>query len=388
MTKSWNGTLLADTLGVILPDAEQTLVLQACLCEERRASESWRSWIASKPNLNAGLADSWPGLKRLLPLLHYNLAENGIALEESASAVLRAAAIWEERRAARVHEILGDVLAAVNSAGVSPIAWKGVALAETVYPQPWLRHCHDIDLLVSLHEVARADAALRDCGFSAAPSRLARRAHLSLVHDGGLPVCVHVDLPGAARLALPRSDMVAGAAEMTLAGRSAKVFRPTDTLLCLCAHLIAGRAHDCVCWVADATFLLRRSTPGEEEWARLAETAKASGLALPLHLMLSYLRDAIDVAVPNTAIARIGQRGASSKRRERDTLLLYARKGRRLGALLRRSGWRSRLEIVRWLVAPSPEFIKSWCMERGYRWSPLWYVARPMRRLVRRALGP
>jgi hypothetical protein len=53
--------------------------------------------------------------------------------------------------------------------------------------------------------------------------------------------------------------------------------------------------------------------------------------------------------------------------------------------MIRRSGWRSRLEIARWLLAPSPAFLRAWCVQNGLRWSPAWYVGRPVRGLALRA---
>ena len=41
-------------------------------------------------------------------------------------------------------------LAALQAAGNEALLLKGVALAETVYPQFRLRHCHDLDLLVEV----------------------------------------------------------------------------------------------------------------------------------------------------------------------------------------------------------------------------------------------
>lgn len=380
-----NEPLLADTLEVLLPCPEQTLFLRACLAVD--AGESWRLWIATTPNLRAALAEGRPEFKRLLPLLHYSRDRNGFPLDEATQSVLRLANVWEERRAARIRAILVEVLGALAEASVTPILLKGVALAETAYPSPSCRHCHDIDLWVSPSDLEPTGGALKRLGFRRARREGKSPAALRFVHADGLPISLHVELHSLAYCRPPDAEMRARARLATIAGVPTTILSPMDTLLQLCGQWAAGAARDRTSWVADAIFLVRSNPPTEADWALLAATAAASGLSLPLFVMLGYLRSEFAAAIPDLVLARIGSDAAQSPAMHRDAVLAIARKGLpgRFAAMVRRSSWRSRVEIARWLIFPSRPFLQAWCVEKGLRWSPAWYFGRPFRRLAIRA---
>src|SRR5271166_5856468 len=92
---------LADTLGWLLPDARDTLLLRACLGDAASAAAAWDAWLAMSEGLPRALAER-PRSRRFLPLLHHALSVHGIALTEPALSILRAATLWEERRATRI----------------------------------------------------------------------------------------------------------------------------------------------------------------------------------------------------------------------------------------------------------------------------------------------
>src|SRR5579863_2992718 len=138
---------LAGTLGWLLPDRQDTLLLRACLSDAVGATAAWDDWLAMTSGMPSALAER-PQSRRFLPLLHHALSVHGIALTEPAFSILRAATLWEERRATHVRGILMEVLACLRRSGIAVVLVKGTALAETAYPQFRLRHCHDLDLLV------------------------------------------------------------------------------------------------------------------------------------------------------------------------------------------------------------------------------------------------
>ena len=78
---------------------------------------------------------------------------------------LSAEALYMAQTSAR-----NDVDAALAKEGVEYAVIKGAATRETLYDQPALRTCHDIDVLVAYEDRVRAASALVDSGFDALPS--------------------------------------------------------------------------------------------------------------------------------------------------------------------------------------------------------------------------
>src|SRR5216683_7508084 len=159
MTKQPRLPPLADTLSLMLPDAQDRLLLRACLSDAAGAAEAWQAWLATTPGLPTVLVER-PRSRRFLPLLFHVLTTHGVAVAEPSLAILRAATLWEEHRAVQLRPILVQVLAILRGVGASALLLKGVALAESAYMQFRLRHCHDLDLLVGAESLPAAREAL------------------------------------------------------------------------------------------------------------------------------------------------------------------------------------------------------------------------------------
>ncbi len=112
----------------------------------------------------------------------------------------------------------------------------------------------------------------------------------------------------------------------------------------------------------------------------LVDGARTGGLALPLFVMLSYLRREIAAPVPEATLERLAADAAGSGAAQRDAIIAALRSGPRgrAKAVSRASGWRSRGALARWLLLPSPAYLRWWCAQSGRRWTPLWYLGRPL----------
>lgn len=239
------------------PTLEEQRLVRLCLCrDDGEAAQIWedltplRRRIASHSQLRSPL-------RRLLPLLRYALKARGVALEDRLEATLRAATLWETHRMRRIEQIIADVLDALQSLSATPVLLKGVSLAWRDYPEPWLRHCHDLDLLLpaDAHEAAQTlllGAGARLEGRGQAASRVLR-------WPGGLPILLHSRLTsggeGGESETLARSRATAA----MVAGRSVLLLHPSDCVAQLAAQLAEGVARDGLCWVPDLVMLLRSS---------------------------------------------------------------------------------------------------------------------------------
>jgi hypothetical protein len=137
--------------------------------------------------------------QHLAPLLEWLAGGPDSSVPEPARTQLRALvlrqAAWHRARTAAASEILD----ALEQCSIRTLVLKGGALAWTIYPSPALRPMADIDLLVDQPQAARAQAVIRELGFTAqAARRFGRFAHhlpVASRTDGGLPINVelHID---------------------------------------------------------------------------------------------------------------------------------------------------------------------------------------------------
>ena len=146
MATGWQPRAPLDLLNGILPGETTTSFLLACLAPPPVALAAWRRWRAVQSPVE-GLAGANAGLRGLAAGLATSLFAAGARLDRSDAAWLRAALLHEQRRSDRYREILAEVLATLHAAAVPFLLARGAAVAETILPQPWLRHCHDVDLL-------------------------------------------------------------------------------------------------------------------------------------------------------------------------------------------------------------------------------------------------
>jgi len=354
---------LADTLGWLLPDAQDTFLLQACLGGAAAASDAWNAWLAMAEGMPNALAQR-PRSRRFLPLLHHALRVHGVALAEPALSILRAASLWEERRATRIRAILVEALASLQRAGVAVVLLKGAALAETVYPQFELRHCHDLDLLVEEAALPVASEALSAAGFqpAAAAGGRAIGQSLAMKHADGLPVNLHTRLWTTRIRGDPEAIFLRRVRVIDIGGERATILAPADMLLHVCGHAGIGAGPGNWAWIADAAMIQHRHQSTAEDWAGLVRTAAEIGIALPLAARFDYLAARIGLPIPPAALNALTEAACRSSRSERDAAISAARaaSGVAFIAMLRRSGWRSRLDLARWALRRSPRIARRW----------------------------
>jgi hypothetical protein len=291
------------------------------------------------------------------------------AIPEALRQRLRAAALWERRRLHRIGEILLEVLESLAAAGVQPLLTGGLAVALTAYAQPHLRHCHDIDLLVSPDERSTAVAALTNAGFW--------RGEAAFLHQNGLPVRLHETLLTAPFYRLPETSMRWRACTVAFAGHEVRVLRPCDNLLHLLARVAVGNVRSAPQWAADAMVLQRHAPLTIVEWRDLSCAAISGGLALPFAVLLPFLH-LLGASIPDEIMQQIAGAAAKSKPGARGTALFHALESRQasLSQMLARCSWRTRWRILCWLLIPAPAGLTAWRNRRLRRWNPLKCVQR------------
>jgi hypothetical protein len=316
---------LWDALQAILPKYEENLLLKVCAGDSDQAAKSWHAWTAIRPDLRAAIPDGMSAVKPLLPLLHFRLTNGRVPLDQLTATVLRAATIWEERRSERIREILAECLDVLTQVSVTPILLNEIALAETAYPRPSLRHCHNVDLLISASDVLQARKALGRCGFSSVEpeGKPERNAEIRMVHVDGLRINLHLSLLSGCAFSLSEMEMRGRVIFIPFGGRSATILSPTDMLLHLCGRFAEGRLYG-LTWVTDADGLIRRSSLTDSDRDFLLLMARSGGLSLPLFVMLYYLRTEMVASIPDEVLERLAAQARRAPVLYRDAVLAGA----------------------------------------------------------------
>ena len=270
---------------------------------------------------------------------------------------------------------VGRLLDALGVANVRVIVLKGLALVETIYPDPALRPSGDIDLLVCLADIDDVEATLRRLGYlpgeefqprewyrpgvfhHLCPYRLPGREVQVDAHWGLLPprVGVSADVEG----------LWARATMSSIAGRPVWVLAPADLVLHLSLHVTAqhrlqtGLRH--LVDVAEAC----RHYGAQLEWGAVVARAASWRARRYAYLSLRLARDLLGAPVSDEVLEQlrpdaVGEQVVTSAR----VRLLTARPaGERLpvsvnlGRLLLPSGGGDRLRLFVARLFPTPEWM-------------------------------
>ncbi len=373
---------LSDTLDLLLPPDDLTRVLRACLLSGSAVTEAWERWLHLDGRSSRLPPEDGNRIKRLSPLLADNLRRNGVPLGRDWQAYLGAALIHGELRSARYWPACQNALSALRDAGVAAILLRGAALAQTVYPRPSLRHCHDIDVLVPAADLDGAIDALAAAGWRNPAHPRAADARI-LQHGSRLPIRLHLALFRVPFHDVPTEHVRQRTRRLTVGGVPTSILAAPDMLVHVCGHAATDRSRETLVWACDAALLVRRHP--DLDWSVVADVTLRSQAALPVWVMLTYVARHLEAAVPAWVLEDLRRAAMSIDAVRRQSALGAARASHRGGFvnLWRASGWRSRLSLVRWALAPSPSYLR-WSCAPTRPWTlPVWYIRRPLRSLAR-----
>lgn len=342
---------LYETLSIILPDQEQTLLLRACLLPGEAGREAWTEWRERVGNPVEMLRGGNERLKALLPLIFFALRNNGVVVEEELHACLRAAALREQLRINAYRRILSQVISVCAEKQIRAVVVKGAALAETVYESPSLRHSGEIELLVEDADLRRAADSLLSSGFSPAQQSDSQWNGIKLKHLSGLPVCLHRTVFAASYYDLTFDDLWARSRVQTIAEIPARILSPADNLLHVCGSAffsIKRRSH---LWVFDSRFIIDKHP--NLDWDELLTTAQRSRLELPLSVSMSYLAEQIDTPIPTAFLERLYAAASETDAEGRANALSIAREetGRSyIKTFFANKDRRTRMYLISWML--------------------------------------
>ncbi len=368
---------LRDALATLLPTAGQTRLLRACLQEGDTGRVARRAWRAAVRDPLRELAGSGRGGRVLLPLLYWALRHDSEEMDKALLTVVRTAFAREEIRSTAVLRICQLALGCLAAESIPVILARGVALAATAYDAPALRHCHDVDVLVSRDDMPRAVEALVRNGEFQVRRAAGTTSGASVVHPSGLPIVLH-DRPYRFERSNQHLESLWPRAVVTTVGETqAHLLAPEDGLLHVLGHAAFASSRASLLWVCDAWQILRRHP--DLDWDLLNSQAIDRHLALPLAILLRYLADELGAAVPAATIERLSTRVPDAFEVELAMFGALVGLGGDPWRLTRRAGsWAGRLRLTAWMIAPSTRYLREVERVPPDRWLAPYYLVRPL----------
>lgn len=320
-----------------LPSPLQTVALDVCTNADTAAFDNWRRHIGTTAESRRILGHSSERLRRLLSLIYVRFQEHGVVVDRSLTTYLRLARAREQLRTESVQQICEKVLRDLSSDGISPIVIGGMAVAETVYPDPAARHCHDLDLLLPTEQMDAASGILARSGFRPTTRTGASASSRWHIHSSKFPIGLHSSPYRVYAWNSDARELIRRSRPASIAGCGVRVLSVEDELMHICCSgLAAGRRHS-PCWPADAWFLISRSRT-EVDWDAFVAIARTTDRAPAVLIALEYLERELRTAIPGGVLQQLSSTPPRNAGIEAmAAAALVGNYGRRLG-LIRRSG--------------------------------------------------
>lgn len=380
-------SLPLECLALLAPTAADVDLLRACLWPGPAGAAAWARWQHAVGDPLAAIRRDVSGVKALLPLLHDALKrrEETDGTAPPLRHALAAACALETRRWRAYAEICARAFEALTTARIPFLVLKGAALAVSAYPEPALRHSHDIDVLVGAGDVDRAAAAVGTAGFAAPRERRRPTAQsVRLVSERGVPIELHTRLYRLPYYGTAPLGVWDRAVRCEIAAAGVHTPSAADHFVYVCGQASCCASRDALKWIADAWFLAHDR---RLDWSTVVRAADESRLALPLAVLSGALVELLAVPVPPAVLERLCTVAAAADRCAQEIALAGLRAGRRgrLRDLFRAtSSWRGRVTLLQLMLAPSPTALRLGEPLRYPRAWPAYYLLRPSAYAVRR----
>jgi hypothetical protein len=240
-------------------------------------------------------AMSWAALKRV-PGLHIpEPAKTGLQKRSDASRMM----------AVRHCMLLAGALKAFNRAAIPVMSMKGPILSSELYGDIGLRQSHDLDLVVTIENLAKAQDCLENIGwrldaswFPMTPRQwqcVLRQEHdLNFVHSHG-DCILELHWRNQWDTQSQANDRWARSISKVWQGCLYNDMSPTDLVLYLCSH---GSIHRWfrAKWLGD---LARIHAEGQVDWQAILGQASKTGQERALLASLCLLRDVYGIPLPD-----------------------------------------------------------------------------------------
>jgi Uncharacterised nucleotidyltransferase len=212
---------------------------------------------------------------------------------------------------------LARLLKSFAREGIAVIPLKGPALAEALYPDPAIRPCSDLDLLIRREHLERVDELLQRLAYRRVADAHSFRFDVAYDHATlyASPSGVHVDLHWSL-LSEPRyawneregQTVWDRAVRMPVAGEEALGLCPEDLLLYLSVHLAVHHSLAGLLWYYDLFLLLGRWAE-TLDWQAVSARASRWRVRSAVYFALREIETVFGVRAPAALMKDLEPRG-------------------------------------------------------------------------------
>jgi hypothetical protein len=310
-------------------------------------------WLASTRDAADALTDVRSGFKRLLALLGCHLHELGVPLDDDIRQRLKAARVRETLRSDAARALGRDALQALASSEAHAVLLRGFLTAETVYPDPALRHCHDLDVLVPRERWPHAATVLGALGYRTLTES---RTTMVFRHPSGFPISVHGRLFRLPQFEPEGFTFAEHVESREVLGVKTTVLTEFFHLLHVCGHAVTTGSRVSPTWAADIWFTAARGEGmgwTDPKWRALLDRAPIP-LRAALSAVLTFVAESLECPVPEPFLVHPDRQPRRQERQVREaswSAALLCAEGDP-GSLVRTSFRMRWVGAARYLIAP------------------------------------
>lgn len=251
----------------------------------------------------------------LIGLAHRYIQESphGGAVPAHLADRVREAHLVVSVRLAVAYQAIGRVLRRLRRSAPPFLVAKGPAVAQTLYPNLWLRTFSDVDIIVHQRDWRAWDDALLRMGF--VPKRDARvplppLAGNDVLYErtyrdrSGFTLDVHYDdLLNCGLAARDAGGFWRRSRDVTIEGLQVPTLAPADQFVHLCAH-VHYHGYTRLVWLSDLAFLVRDHGDAVD-WDQVVHTVRLEEAQVPVYFTTRILEAMLGVAAPAEVLEQV-----------------------------------------------------------------------------------
>lgn len=261
---------------------------------------------------------SW--IKGFLPLLYHSVQRNRIPVDGTFLSFLKTATFYEELRSNTYYHILQETSSSLAHKQIPFILLRGASLIDHVYDHRYLRHCHDIDILIKDENMLSAAEALTQTGTFKPPIELGKVFDdILLTHETGMPVYLRRDLFRGDYYRLPLDQLWEERHEIDLGGVKASILSTIDSLIYILGHAFCSPGRVSLRWVTDAWFIVHKNK--NLDYQKLFCALDKSRLILPAWVMFHYLAEQLGLPLEEDFLRRLKTAALKTDKFDREKAL-------------------------------------------------------------------
>jgi len=220
---------------------------------------------------------------------------------------------------AKVHALQLATVAArlirhLKDQNIPVLLQRGPAMAKIFFPEPFLRFCRDVDVIVPSNDLDKAESVLKELGFKVRENRSywLRKGEIPMT-DGRTVVELHWQVyPALTPMPDAESSVWEKPRLIELEGTPVQMPAPEHLLLSSCIHLACEHWMDRLVRLVDIRQILYH-TSSDFNWDWFLKKTLESGMKLPVGHVLCMAQQLVAAAVPRHVLKKLSAESLAEK---------------------------------------------------------------------------